>query len=96
MKSTKMSHLPERTDTVIAIAAGLRSCTASEKSIKPASCFPDQSKRSFRPSVPSLESIRALAIYGTYNRRMIVTMQDHGKELETIREIERERRNHFV
>jgi hypothetical protein len=45
--------------TVIAELAGFSKCMASENSLDPESCFDSQSKRSLRPSAPSLVSIRA-------------------------------------
>jgi hypothetical protein len=56
--------------------AGFSRYTASEKSLTPASCFDNQSKRSLRPSAPSLVSVNATAMQGTYNK-ITVTKPDN-------------------
>ena len=48
--------------TITAVAAGLSRYTASENSLSPESCLDDQSKRSLRPSAPSLVSVSAEVI----------------------------------
>jgi hypothetical protein len=45
--------------TVIAEPAGFSKCMASGNSLNPESCFESQSKRSLRPSAPSLLSNKA-------------------------------------
>lgn len=56
--------------TVMAILAGFSRCAASGKPLSPVSCFDNQSKRSLRPSAPSLASVSAVVTYGTYNKEL--------------------------
>ena len=63
--------------TVMEILAGFNRCAASGKPLSPVSCFDNQSKRSLRPSAPSLASVSAVVTYGTYNNR--ITMKPANK-----------------
>lgn len=67
----------EKNITAMAMLAGFSRCAASEKSLSPESCFDNQSKRSLRPSAPSLASVSAAVIYGTYNKK-IITKPDNN------------------